>query len=47
VAIAKAFRLDPVDVMDEPDTFRRAARVAAVLLVNEWDREAADRAKRK
>jgi hypothetical protein len=47
VAIAKTFRLDPVDVMEETDTFLRASRVAALMLSNRWDKEAADRAKRK
>lgn len=41
------FRLDPLDVMDETDTFRRAARVAAGLLASEWDREATEKAKKK
>lgn len=47
MAIAKTFRIDPVDVMNETDTFRRASRVAAVLLVNQWEREAAEKAKRR
>jgi hypothetical protein len=47
VAVAKTFSLDPVAVMDEPDTFRRVSRVAALILSNQWEKEAADRAKRK
>jgi hypothetical protein len=39
--------MDPVAVMDEPDTFKRVSRVAAALLSNQWEKEAADRAKRK
>lgn len=47
VAIARTFRMDPVAVLAETDTFSRSARIAALMLANQWDREANEKAKGK